>query len=191
MIPDQFDNIAFDRRVIAAHYHGRLPELLAELHRHGHTAVLLTDLEGRAEVVGELWRVNDPSKTTCYGCRAEVRPGRLCDCYEEVTPGRLRNVNDPKLLAALDPGTLVEVYSCVRCGELDGMSAQAALEAHQRFGSYRAHKFCRGCFLEQKGEPRTRGRRGRRQKPQQPQPAGKVTETVLEAAAQAVVSAQA
>lgn len=191
MVPNQFDNIDFDRRVVAAHFHGRLEQLLSDLHRAGHTDVQMTDLVSRAEVLAEMWRLGDPEKPTCYGCRSPVAPGRLCDCYEEVTPGRLRNVNDPKLLAALDPGTLIEVYSCVRCGELDGMSAQAALEAHQRFGSYRAHKFCRGCFLEQKGEPRTRGRRGRRQKPQQPQPAGKVTETVLEAAAQAVVSAQA
>lgn len=187
-IPNQFDNITFDRRCIAAHFHGRLPELLAELHRTGHAEVLLTDLEARAEVVGEMWRVNDPEKTTCYGCRADVAPGALCDCYEAVTPGRKRNVNDAKLLAALAPTTVVEVYCCARCGDLDDMTAEDALGTHQRFGAYKPRKFCGTCFAEQKAETRPRGRRGRRKGPPH---AGKVPAAVLEAAALSVTSAQA
>lgn len=161
-IPNQFDNITFDRRVVAAHYHGKLEALLESLQRCGHQEITFGDLEARAEVVGEMWRLNDPEKPTCYGCRADVTPGVLCDCYESVIPGRKRNVNDAKLLAALEPSTIVEVYCCTRCGDLDDMTAADALGTHQRFGAYRPRKYCTSCFAEQKTEGRPRGRRGKR-----------------------------
>lgn len=161
-IPNQFDNITFDRRVVAAHYHGKLEALLESLQRCGHQEITFGDLEARAEVVGEMWRLNDPEKPTCYGCCADVTPGVLCDCYEAVIPGRKRNVNDAKLLAALEPSTIVEVYCCTRCGDLDDMTAADALGTHQRFGAYRPRKYCTSCFAEQKTEGRPRGRRGKR-----------------------------
>lgn len=153
-VPNSIDSLLLDRRAVAAHYHGRLPELLAELHGAGHAEVTLGDLEARAEVMAEAWRVGDPDKGTCYLCRAETRMGALCACYDEVVAKRHYNVNEPKILARLAPETVVETIICQGCGDPAPVTAESALSSHTKNKAYRSRKYCRACFSQREKKPR-------------------------------------
>ncbi len=159
-IPANYDNLLLDRRCVAAYFHGHMETLLKEVHL-AHSEITLEDLLDKAELYHEAWRVGDDSKTTCYVCRRDLTPGTLCRCFDHVVAKRHYNVNEPRILAKLEPDESVETYVCKGCGDLAHVTASGALNMHERFKTYKPRKLCWDCHKQQ------RPQRKRRPAPQQ------------------------
>jgi hypothetical protein len=149
-IPANYDNLLLDRRCVAAYFYGHMETLLREVHLTGYTEITLEDLLGKAELYHEAWLIGDDSKTSCYLCRRELTPGKLCVCFDRVIAKRHYNVHEPRLLAKLAPDEIVETYVCKDCGELADTTAQSALSMHDRFKCYSPREQCRDCHKKRR-----------------------------------------
>lgn len=161
MIPAEHDSLILARRCIAARFHGTEAQLIDELGVAG-INLTMADVEDTAQFMGEAFRVFDPTKSNCYLCTSPVAQGKLCSCFDEVTPKRHYNVNDPRILAKLPPDTRVETFCCRQCAALDHVTAAVALTSHARNGHYKTRLYCGACFAEKKKAPRSKRPRGGR-----------------------------
>lgn len=161
MIPAKLDSLHFSRRCVAARFHGRIPQLVEAL-RIGGFDVTETDIEDTAVFVGELLRFGDTEKEDCYLCSRPLEVGKLCSCFDEVTPQRHYNVNDVRLLGKLAPETVVETYCCEQCAKLDHVNAETALAIIKTHNAYKTRRYCGGCFEEKRRNRAARPRGGKK-----------------------------
>ncbi len=141
--PDQ-DTLVLDRRCVAAFFHGT-EEALRRTLALGSVDISLADIRVRAIANIDAWRMNDFDKTTCYLCSAPFTPGSLCACFQAVMPTRYFNVHDFDLLAKLPASTVVETFSCDKCGCLEGVTAEIAKKSCRATERYVARTTCTPC----------------------------------------------
>ena len=151
------DSLTLDRRCIAAHYNGELPQLVVEL-RHAGVETSEEELKLRAQNMAEVFSVGCASRATCYLCGAMVDPHGICVCYDEVRTMRHVNVNSTKVLLDLPPTFVVERFCCTSCGDITAVTAEAAISSHEKNGEFRPRKFCRPCFKARTTKPRRKAK---------------------------------
>jgi hypothetical protein len=151
--------------------------------------------------MSDTFRIGDASKSHCYICSAPSVAGKLCECFDSVTPKRHYNVHSAARLAELPPNTVVETFVCEECALLGETTASNALHMHVRHGAYKPHRFCASCYDEKKRQNRPKRPRNDKpkqaparaaapQQPQQPQPRQYLSDMLAEATA-SVTSGQA